>query len=354
MSIVDVARRAGVSVSTVSRVINHQPGVSAETEALIRAVMHELGYVPPVPERRRGPKQSRVGCLGKGLAVLLLSPRYDETFEGAYLLSQIEAGLQEGAAEHGATLCVSSLSQPADAASFGHAGPVRALFVLDGQIPDSALAGFAGIPVVHLMTPSLNRARPWDVVCPDSAAVGRQAAEYLMSRGHERLCVINPVSCWAAAAERASAFVASACLAGRDVNLLGGTRCEMGWEEDSSIDCHDHRIAVCEAVGRAFLALAPRPTGLFVTSDTIAAIIYRILSHAGVVIGRDVEVVSCNNDQDALGPLLPRPPTFDLQGYEIGRQAVDVAAARVGGTLRLPYVRIEVAPVPVLPSRTAS
>jgi len=315
--------------------------------------MQELKYVPPVPERRRGPKQNRAGGLGKGLVILLLSPRYDETFEAAYLLSRIEAGLQEGAAEHGAALCVGNIAQPKDIAAAGQGAPVRAVFVLDGHVPESHLDTFAGLPIVHLMTPSFHRHHPWDVVCPDSAAVGCHAAEHLLARGHDRLCVINPVSCWAAAAERAAAFVACGRLNGHDVIHLSGTRCEKGWEEDSAIDCHDHRGAVCEAVGRAFLDLSPRPTGLFVTSDAIAAIMCRILGQAGIVIGRDVEVVSCNNDQDALRPLVPRPLTYDLQGYEIGRQAVEVAAARAVGTLRLPRVRIEVAPIPVLPPPAA-
>ena len=54
MSIVDVAKRAGVSVATVSRVINDFPGVSPRTARQVRTAMKELLYVPaPI---RPGPK----------------------------------------------------------------------------------------------------------------------------------------------------------------------------------------------------------------------------------------------------------------------------------------------------------
>lgn len=354
MSIVDVARKAGVSVSTVSRVINRQSGVSAETAALIRAAMCELGYVPPTPERRRGPKTHRSGTLSRSQVLLLLGSRHDQSHECDYLLSRLEAGLQEGAAEHGATLCIGSAAEAAHEAALDEGPQTRALFVIDSQIPEAVLARYAGLPVVQLLTPSPVRQRTWDAVCSDGAAVGRHAAAHLVGRGHRDLCVVNPVPCWAAAAERATAFMACACLAGQEVALLSGTGCAMGWLDDSPVDCTGHRRAVCEAVARAFLELRPRPTGVFATSDAAAAQFYRLMGEAGLVIGRDLEVVSCNHDHAALAPLVPRPLTYDLQAYEIGRQAMEVAAARVAGTLRLPAVRVDVQPQPVLPPALAA
>jgi DNA-binding LacI/PurR family transcriptional regulator len=54
MSIVAVAKRAGVSVATVSRVINDLQNVRAETVEQVRAAMAEIGYKPP--RVKRGPK----------------------------------------------------------------------------------------------------------------------------------------------------------------------------------------------------------------------------------------------------------------------------------------------------------
>jgi len=54
MSIVDVAKVAGVCHGTVSRVINSRPGISAKTIDAVRRAMAEVGYIPPPPEKRRG------------------------------------------------------------------------------------------------------------------------------------------------------------------------------------------------------------------------------------------------------------------------------------------------------------
>src|SRR3954470_20438081 len=57
MSIVSVAKRAGVSIATVSRVINDLDNVRGETAEQVRAAMRELGYTPP--RVKRGPKAGR-------------------------------------------------------------------------------------------------------------------------------------------------------------------------------------------------------------------------------------------------------------------------------------------------------
>jgi len=94
------------------------------------------------------------------------------------------------------------------------------------------------------------------------------------------------------------AFAAWGRLARHDVSLLDSPRCRQNWGENVSAFCQVHRTEVWEA----------------------------------------------------LAALPPRPLTYDLQGYSIGRLAVEVAAARVGDTLRLPALRLDVPAVPVPPA----
>src|SRR2546423_10298395 len=63
MSIVSVAKRAGVSIATVSRVINDLNNVRGETADQVRAAMKELGYTPP--RVKRGPKNGRRRALSQ-------------------------------------------------------------------------------------------------------------------------------------------------------------------------------------------------------------------------------------------------------------------------------------------------
>lgn len=64
----DVARRAGVSIATVSKVINHRPGVAAVTAARVLAAVESLGYEPSmVAQRMRGGGSGVVGVVTAGL-----------------------------------------------------------------------------------------------------------------------------------------------------------------------------------------------------------------------------------------------------------------------------------------------
>ena len=83
-TISDVARKAGLSVSTVSRVINKKPHVSQQKETLVKAAMKELGYKPmPAARQLRGTK-------AKNLAVTV--PRITNPFF-ADLINVIERTL---------------------------------------------------------------------------------------------------------------------------------------------------------------------------------------------------------------------------------------------------------------------
>ena len=64
ITVKDVAKKAGVATSTVSRVINDHPSISEETKRKVRKVMEELGYVPNVAARNLGKQQaSSIGVI---------------------------------------------------------------------------------------------------------------------------------------------------------------------------------------------------------------------------------------------------------------------------------------------------
>lgn len=92
------------------------------------------------------------------------------------------------------------------------------------------------------------------------------------------------------------------------------------------------------------LNLRPRPTGIFVPSDYITAIAQPMLQKRGIEIGRDMLLVSCNNDALALAMLDPRPATIDLNSKEIGRQAAQVMGRRIAGETSFPWANVLVPP----------
>jgi LacI family transcriptional regulator len=110
ITIRDVARRAGVSVATVSRYINQSAPVSDEVASRLESVMSELNYVPHVSARNLATKRTHtIGFLSTDIGGDFFAP----------LLSGIEAA----AGENGYDLLISSLRQPKDGISLPPIGP---------------------------------------------------------------------------------------------------------------------------------------------------------------------------------------------------------------------------------------
>jgi LacI family transcriptional regulator len=84
-----------------------------------------------------------------------------------------------------------------------------------------------------------------------------------------------------------------------------------------------------EALVDRLLALSPRPTGLFAWADMLTAALYPCLHRRGLQPGREISVVSCNNEWPLLFGLWPRPAVVDIQGAKVGRRAVEQLLWRI-------------------------
>ena len=186
MSITRVAKLAGVSSSTVSRVINNHPRVAPETAESVRKAMEKLGYTPS--DRRPGPKPSlRTRTGASNIAFLVLGTarnRATPAFEG------LVHGVSLATNQHDLNFIFTHSPDPNQL-------PQRLVSDrIDGVLLHGALPGpevrerLRKLPAVWLMG---NRRRPeWgDQVMPDGYEVGELAAKHLVSRGHKRLAFLN-------------------------------------------------------------------------------------------------------------------------------------------------------------------
>src|SRR5439155_13761962 len=94
--------------------------------------------------------------------------------------------------------------------------------------------------------------------------------------------------------------------------------------------------------------VARRPAGLFVSRDEEVVQVYRLLGERGVEPGRDVRIVSCDNENVRLSMLHPRPATIEIGTAEIARRAVRRLENRIKNPLEAP-VRVLVNPQLVPP-----
>jgi DNA-binding LacI/PurR family transcriptional regulator len=327
MSITIVAQRAGVSSSTVSRVINNHPRVAPETVEIVRKVMAELNYTPS--DRRPGPKpHARQQVATRHIALMKCSSRRGVTPGFEYLLR----GVSEAARRHNLHLVLCDLASPEDCPKRIAEQPVVGA-LLHGASPTAELQKLLkSTPTVWLMG---NRHRPefGDQVMQDCYQIGRLAASYLLGRGHTKLAFLNldtghwpfrPV--W-------QSFHAAADESGAQALRL---------ESPSSDGTYTYERSSIAALADAFVKLSPRPTGIFIADDFQAALLQPALMERGVRFGRSeegqeagdglVELISSNNEEAYLLGLYPRPATIDIRVESIGRKAVDLLLWRMQHT----------------------
>ncbi|MBI2422710.1 MAG: LacI family DNA-binding transcriptional regulator [Candidatus Hydrogenedentes bacterium] len=204
----DVARLAGVSTNTVSRVLNGKSGVGESTRGRVARIIRELGYIPNMGARAlRG---ARTGCIGVSLPAPADVAPISHTF-----LAWIFEELHRLFGQKGERICF-DLNPFADNSGEDYARGVwenlytACLFVGPLHVGDTV------IPRVHDSgVPYLVTGRLYSFPECSSAAVDFELATYLstkhlIDRGHKRIGMLKPMSDYQPAVERIQGY-ARAC-----------------------------------------------------------------------------------------------------------------------------------------------
>lgn len=175
-SIVDVAKKAGVSVSTASRAMNDSALVKPTTTKRIRAIAAQLGYT--LPERRPGPKP---GSASRKKKVAFIS-FVDQSHYGAEIPAthfSLQGGVMSGAAEHGVSIQEYFLNSKAKLPEALEKGSFAGFLLVGAQPGEDTKRFLKKKPCCWLMN------NPWvpgwgDHVMPNHREVGMTAAQYLL------------------------------------------------------------------------------------------------------------------------------------------------------------------------------
>ncbi|QIK72275.1 LacI family transcriptional regulator [Propioniciclava coleopterorum] len=295
----DVAERAGVAVSTVSRVMTTPNRISAETRKVVLDAARDLGYHHPPPAKTRPGGQGAIAVLIPDIT----NPYYFDVIRGT----------QERLRDSGyaAMLFDTEQSAIAELTSLEMlAGNGTPAILAATRLTDEQLGEVAGtLPMV-----TINRSVPGvPSVSSDTAAVFAQAVDHLVSLGHTRLCyVAGP----AGSQSNRQRWEASAAEAAR-----------LGVELTSTINFiprHDAGAAAADA------ALATGATAALVFNDLLAIGVLARLAARGVRVPDDFSVVGCD---DSYGASFCSPPltTVASPSRRIGREATSMLLARLGG-----------------------
>ncbi|GIG28503.1 LacI family DNA-binding transcriptional regulator [Cellulomonas marina] len=343
--IADVARAAGVSVTTVSLVLNDRNAARfpETTRTRIRDLAREMGYEPNV--LARGLRTRRTHTIG------LLSDRIATT---PFAVGMVEAA-QDVAREHGRLLFLVGTGGVREVEE----DAVRALLAqqVDGMIyasmwhrPVDPPADLPPGTVFLDCYPVGDDARP--AVVPDDLGGARAAIAHLVAAGHRRIGLVDidedprPV----ASVLREQGY--------REVLAEAGVAPDPRWHVRSATTAAADAAAATETL----LALPPadRPTAVFCYNDQVAHGAYTAARRHGLRIPQDLSVVGYD-DLVLIAPELDPPlTTVALPHHAMGRWATEVLLGvrpppdEADGVLRMPCPLVErgsVSPPPVVPGQ---
>lgn len=267
----DVAARAQVALSTVSRALNGKPGVSAAQVERIRAVARELDYAA-------SPAASGL-VTGRSGAVGVLLPHIDRWFHSTAL-----AGLEDALRGSGFDVLLYRAENPADRAAFFDALPFRrrvdALVVIAVSLSPAETAALRGhgIPVVAVSC----RIDGLPFVGIDDGAGAAGAVRHLTNLGHRRIAVIRSTnatgSFGAASVNRFAGF--SRTMAERSLPVPAEYVVSAPWGMEGG----------AEAMA-AILSTPGAPTAVFTESDEVAIGALRTLRRSNLSAGRDISIM---------------------------------------------------------------
>lgn len=308
VKISDVAKRAGVSPSTVSYVLSGKRSISAETKRRVEDAIRDLGYRPHAGARALASNRSNVIALtiplraGVGVPVIMqfavsvvtTARRHDHD---VLLLTQEEG--EEGLRR----VAGSSL--------------VDALIVMDVQLEDPRIPLLRSLdrPSVLIGFP----ADPSGLTCIDLdfRAAGELCASHLAGLGHRRIGLIgSPPEVY----ERGTGF------AQRVADGFRSATARLGL--DATLDpCEESAEAARELAGR-LLREHPDLTGVVIHNEAVVAPLMAAFEAAGRSVPGDLSVVAICPDEVALRPQIPLTAVA-LPASEIGERAVELLMAKL-------------------------
>ena len=315
----DVAAQAGVSIATVSRVLNGTGSIRPETEARVREAVRALGF--------RANRMGRDLRMGQSRSIGVLLPTLANP-----VFADSAAGIQAAARDAGWTVLITSSDYD----------PRHEAAALDGLLSERvaglivtvadagacpALDGLdeARVPYVlfHNESPHPGRSS----VAVDNEQAGRDAARALIAQGHGQLGMV------------AGRFTASDRSRRRHQGFTAALR-EAGLPAAALIEIDFNHDLASETLRAAFLN-PQRPTGIFCSNDLLALRTMAGLRALGLKVPGDVSVIGM--DGINVGQLInPSLASIVQPAREMGQRAFEHLLARIAGEapaqIRLPHL----------------
>lgn len=323
-TIYDIARVAGVSKSTVSRVLNKQTNISPEAREKVQRAIDELNYQPN--------KLARALTSSGFDAIMVISTRSAKTTAGNPFFSEVLHAITAKAEEEGFDVilqtsksteedlqkCVSKikqkmikgiimLSSPADESFFSQLDqydiPVVVIGKVDGQY-------------AHVYSVDTDNYR-------DSIAL----TDALINNGHKYIACLHAPLEYHVSIDRVNGYKAS--LEGHHIPLNEHWIIDGGYTHESALEA-----------ARTLLSQSPLPDAVFATDSIKILSLYRAAAEKNIAIPQQLAVVGYSNETLSF-ILTPPPGGIDVPTRELGEQSCDLLFKRIAGKASAQSITVE-------------
>lgn len=311
ITIKDVAKAAGVSVSTVSKVINGSPSISAKTVSHVNAVISDLHYTP----------NQRAVCFARKSTkniVFLTSLEKEEAYKNPHMFDIMCGAYYElSKSNYTVTLMDTSAEKYQgetvnDVISSGSSDGI----VVHGSALNDRTAGLISernFPHVIIGNPGFGNQLCW--IDTNHTLGGQFAAEHLLSRGYQSVAFIGG---------RKTDFISSQRLKGvRSTMLKAGHR----MSKEHIIYTDSSREAAYTSTVH-LLAQPDRPSAIVCENNIIALGVAKAIEHSGLRVPDEIAFLTF--DKYPYSSIIdPTPTIIDIDVYDMGRQAGSTIARKL-------------------------
>ncbi|MDE7278476.1 MAG: LacI family DNA-binding transcriptional regulator [Oscillospiraceae bacterium] len=323
VTIKDVAKAAGVSVATVSRVLNNSAAVSASAAENVNNAIRELGYSPNFLGRNLRKCETNV--------ILAIIPSTEQTF-----YSDIIRGMQNAASESGYDILLSTSNS-------SHNVEMRLLNMLFNRTVDAAILLGTQLDVKtltdlnkqHYIALCCERVDGADVltVTVDDKGGAFAAVDKLIKMGHRKIGMVSTSVNSLSSYDREQGY--KKALEENGINTLEEYIYRGTYDFKHGVKAFEH-----------FMGLPEPPSAIFCISDILAASVVKKAISEGYSVGKDISV--CGFDNILLSWMYtPGITTVEQPCYDIGRTVVEELISNINNSTKsnkkimLPYKIIE-------------
>jgi len=286
ISINDVAKRAGVSITTVSRVINKNPCVKDYNRDKVNRIIAELGFRPDMSARRLA--GGRINTIG------LIIPRFDDMFH-TYYVTEIVRGICNTASESGLDVLVHLTAKDLIPRSLGtHLDNISfcsGVIFADIHGNEKLLKEVVGAGTPCIVMNHFDDKLGAGCVAIDNKRGSVNAVDYIISLGHKKIASITGDLGIQAGRDRLEGYKES--LKNHGIRV-----------DESLIKSCDFSPQRARKATSELLTLDEYPSAIFVASDEMAAEVVKVLHENKVKVPQDISIVGFDDSWFATqGPL---------------------------------------------------